>query len=60
MTLTSTFSNPDAQEVQEPQHYFSKQMVLKCDLLSVLTFLGQKKSKKKNPVDWEMWATDAC
>ena len=47
MTWTSTFSNPDAQEVQEPQHYFSKQMVLKCDLLSVLTFLGQKKKVKK-------------
>lgn len=59
MTLTSTFSNPDAQEVQEPLHYFSKQMGLKCNLLSVLTFLGQKK-KLKNLVDWEMWATDAC
>ena len=48
MTLTSTFSNPDAQEVQEPLHYFSKQMGLKCNLLSVLTFLGQKKKVKKS------------
>lgn len=34
ITLTSTFSNPDAQEVQEPVCYFSKQMGLKCNLLS--------------------------
>ena len=34
ITLTSTFSTPDAQEVQELVCYFSKQMGLKCNLLS--------------------------
>lgn len=57
--VTSTFSNPDACEVQESLHYFMLHVGLNCNLLSFhssdLCLNSYGKKRKKNPMDCETW-----